>query len=757
VTLDIRVGEPTGVRISPDLWGIFLEDLNDALDGGLNAELVQNGDFEYSGADRPGWGPLTAWQVISSSVERVAWAREADPVHPNNATYLRVTGPATLSNEGWAGVPVRAGRGQRLRLFARRVSGSGALRAAVRGGSETLTSVAQLAPEAGWTPLEADLFGLETGRGALEIEVPDGSVVDIDLVSLRPIGDDGTPQTFREDLVRVLAELKPSFVRFPGGCLVHGRGVDSIYDWKSTIGPQEGRRPMPNLWGYHQSMAIGYYEYFLLCERLGATPLPVVAAGVCCQNALGGQRAVDDADMPRYTQDVLDLVEFANGSVDTRWGAVRAELGHPDPFGMRYLGLGNEDEITPQFRDRYARIEDALRAAHPSLTIIGTVGPFAAGRDFERGWEFARSRGIDMVDEHFYRSPQWFHQNAERYASYDADGPGVYVGEYAARTSTLRSALAEAALMIGMEARGDVVRLASYAPLLARTGHTAWTPDLIYFTDDALALTASYHVQRMFSVERGERVLAVEAALPTRDVVEADAGSVTLIASGGSFAFERVAVDGSALGAAALGDLALAAGERARIADVDPRAAIVEFDVTRTAGERGIEVHIGEPDPGRALTLHLGGWQGTSTAVLLHSDGITDDESDPTFWTGFRTGEPVRVRIETSSPRVRVWVDGVLHHDYERDLRPERRVVVGVSERESGHVARLVNATGEAHPVRIALTAASASAIVLAGAPDQGAPDEPFPAPVALPVEVADGALALTLPAWSFTLVTTHA
>jgi alpha-L-arabinofuranosidase len=751
VTIDIRVGEPTGVDIAPDLWGIFLEDLNDALDGGLNAELVQNGDFQYSGADRPGWGPLTAWRVISASVERVAWAREEDPVHANNATHLRVAGPATLSNEGWSGIPVRGGRDQRLRLFARAVSGSGALRAGVTGRSSPLTSAAELVPTAEWSVLEADLSGLDDGRGALEIDVPDGSVVDIDLVSLRPLGDDRVPLLFREDLVQALAGLKPSFVRFPGGCLVHGRGVDSLYDWKSTIGPQESRRPMPNLWGYHQSMAIGYYEYFLLCEALGATPLPVVAAGVCCQNALGGQRAVAVADMPRYTQDVLDLVEFANGSPDTRWGAVRAELGHPAPFGMRYLGLGNEDEITPQFRDRYARIEDALREAHPELTVIGTVGPFAAGRDFERGWEFARSRGTDMVDEHFYRSPQWFHQNADRYAAYDPDGPGVYVGEYAARTSRLRSALAEAALMIGMESRSDVVRLASYAPLLARTGHTAWTPDLIYFSDDDVSLTASYHVQRMFSTERGERALAIDAELPVREVAEASSGSVTLIASGGSFEFADAAVDGSALEA-----VALAAGGRARIAGVDPRAAVIEFTVTRTDGERGIEVHVGEPDPGRALTLHLGGWQGTSTAVLLHSDGVTDDESDPTFWTGFRTGEPVRVRIETATPRVRVWVDGVLHHDYERDLRPERRVVVGASTRDGGHVVRVVNASGEARAVRIDLTASSAEALVLSGEPDQGAPDEAFPAPVAVPVAVGPSGLELTLAPWSFTVIATR-
>ena len=746
MTLDIRVGEPTGVTISPDMWGIFLEDLNDALDGGLNSELIQNGDFQYSGADRPGWGPLYAWQVVSDVTERVAWAREEDPVHPNNATYLRVTGPAVLSNEGWAGVPVRAGRGSRLRLFARTVSGSGTLRASVPG----LSAAAVLAAGSEWAALEADLTGLADGRGALEIEIAAGDVVDIDLVSLRPLGDDGEVRLFREDLLQVLKELKPSFVRFPGGCLVHGRGVDSIYDWKSTIGPQETRRPMPNLWGYHQSMAIGYYEYFLLCEELGATPLPVVAAGVCCQNALGGQRAVAEDDMPRYTQDVLDLVEFANGSADTRWGAVRAELGHPEPFGMRYLGLGNEDEITPQFRDRYARIEDALREAYPELTVIGTVGPMPFGRDFDEGWAFARSRNIDIVDEHYYRSPRWFHQNVDRYASYDRGGPGVYVGEYAARSSKLRSALAEAALMIGMEQSGDVVRLATYAPLLARTNHTAWVPDMIYFGADDVHKTASYFVQRMFSAERGERVLSVDADFPLVPVAEAEKGTAAVHATGGAFEISDAYVDGVSVTPGVL-----AQGDSLELATVDARATVIDFVVTRTAGDRGLQLRFGEPDPGRAQTLNLGGWQGTSTSVDLFADGLSDDECEPLFWTGFRTGAPVAVRLEVRNRRVRVWVDGVLRHDYERDLRPEQRVVVGVLSREGGHVVRLVNATDQARPVRMDLAASSAESLVLSGHPDDGAPDVAFPDPVPGVVAVADDGIELTLEPWSFTVVTT--
>ncbi|WP_460796513.1 alpha-L-arabinofuranosidase C-terminal domain-containing protein [Microbacterium sp. GXF0217] len=752
MTFDIRIGAPTGASIPADLWGLFLEDLNDALDGGLNAELVQNGDFQYSRADRAEWGPLTCWQVRSDAVTRVAWAREEDPVHPNNATHLRVTGPAVLANEGWNGIPVRASARQSLRLWARQVDGAAELAVAVRRGENALTDAAIVAvSSAEWTEYGVELDGRADGSGELEIAVPDGVVVDIDLVSLRPIGADGEPQIFRSDIVDALRALEPSFVRFPGGCLVHGTSVDSIYAWKNTIGPRETRRPMPNLWGYHQSMAIGYFEYFLLCEQLGATPLPVVAAGVCCQNALGGQRAVPETEMAAYIQDVLDLVEFADGAADTRWGAVRAELGHPEPFGLRYLGLGNEDAITPRFRDRYARIEDAVRARHPELTVIGTAGPFADGADFDAGWDFARERGVDIVDEHFYRAPRWFHQNVDRYASYDRGGPGVYLGEYAARSNRLRSALAEAAFLIGVERNADVVRLASYAPLLASVGRTAWTPDLIHFDAEEVLPSSSYHVQRMFSVHRGETVLSVDADLPVVPVVEPSAGTVRFAATGGAVELADIVIDGIRHP-----DLAIGSSQDAAAGAVDPRAVEVSFLLTRTSDDGGFEVRIGEDEPGDALVLQLGGWQGVSTGLIRHADGISDDDAEPLHWQGLRTARPVAVRISLSSPRVRVWVDGVLRHDYERDLRPEQRIVAGAAARGDETVARLVNATPEERTVRVQLSseaAVEARVEVLTGdGPDDGGPGIPHPAPAVWRVPVRDGILELTLPAWSFTV-----
>nr|MCU0793852.1 alpha-N-arabinofuranosidase [Opitutaceae bacterium] len=303
--------------------------------------------------------------------------------------------------------------------------------------------------------------------------------------------------------------------RFPGGCLVHGNGLGNIYRWKDSVGPRETRRQQHSIWRRHQSLGLGFFEYFQFCEDIGAWPLPVVAAGVSCQNSGctcgGGQRPIPLAEMPAYIQDVLDLIEYANGPADSPWGAVRAAAGHPEPFHLRHLGVGNEDKITPDFEARFRLIHDALRARHPEITVIGTVGPAAEGEDYEKGWAFARELGLPMVDEHYYKPAAWFWENLHRYDAYDRAGSRVYLGEYAAheedRRSTLRSALAEAAHLTALERNGDIVAFASYAPLLAKRGHTDWSPDLIYFTNASVYPTINYEIQRLFSLHAGDHWL----------------------------------------------------------------------------------------------------------------------------------------------------------------------------------------------------------------------------------------------------------
>jgi hypothetical protein len=744
----VRVGS-RGADAAPDLWGLFIEDLNDALDGGLNAELVRNGDFEFNATDREGWHALTGWDV-----EGEVSVLEADPVHAENAHYVRVNGPAVLVNEGWDGIGLAAGDRLRLTCFAR-ARGDAARLTAQIGDGLARTEIAAAPGE--WRRVEVDLDASAGGRGTLRIVVPEGVTVDLDCVSLRPVGTDDQPLTFRPDLLAALQDLSPSFIRFPGGCVAHGLGLENLYHWKRTIGPRHEREQIRNLWGYHQSRQIGYVEYFELCRATGATPVPIVAAGVCCQNLPGGALPIPDDEMDAYIQDVLDLVEFANGGTGTPWGAKRAELGHPEPFGMRYLGIGNEDQITDDFRDRYARIEDAVREAHPDLVVIGTAGPQPAGPDYEAGWAYVRERGTPMVDEHGYKNPRWFHQNTDRYEAYDPAEAKVYIGEYAARSNAVRSALAEAAYMIGLERRPEVVRLASYAPLMARVGHTQWEPDLIYFTADEVLPSASYHVQQMFGAERGERVHAVELeGVQGEPIVMPRHGTALLRSDGATVAFTDVVLDGHRLPEAVTGP----DGEGVLLGGIDPTAAELSFTAERRHGTEGFMVRLGPEAPGSFLELHIGGWQNKSTVVIRGDDGITTDEDGPLPWTGVRTGEPVRVRVRLDGPRIRVWVDGDLCHDYEQDLRPERRVVAGALSRHGGggspeYVVRLVNATATARTAAVALPGdpgpVTAAVRLLAGAgPDEGRPHEASPVtPVDSHVK-GDSGIELALPPWSF-------
>ncbi|MDP4269662.1 MAG: alpha-L-arabinofuranosidase C-terminal domain-containing protein, partial [Bacteroidota bacterium] len=346
----------------------------------------------------------------------------------------------------------------------------------------------------------------------LEIVPQSAGTVALDMISLFPQKTfKGHKNGLRSDLAQLITDIHPRFVRFPGGCVSHGDGLGNIYRWKNTIGPLEARKPMRNLWGYHQSMGLGYYEYFQFCEDMGATPLPVIAAGVPCQNsATGGagqQGGVPMCEMNQYVQDILDLVEWANGDVKSKWGKLRAEAGHPKPFNLKYIGIGNEDLINDIFEERFTMIYKAIKAKYPEITVIGTVGPNSEGTDYTEGWEIASRLGVPMVDEHYYQPVGWFINNQDYYDKYDRSKPKVYLGEYASWGSTLANALSEALYMTSLERNGDVVSMSSYAPLLAKEGHTQWNPDMIYFNNAEVRPTVNYFVQKLYGQNSGDLYL----------------------------------------------------------------------------------------------------------------------------------------------------------------------------------------------------------------------------------------------------------
>jgi alpha-L-arabinofuranosidase len=535
-TVAIRAAEP-GKAISPDLFGVFFEDLNYAADGGLYAELIQNRSFEYSPTEQADWRPLKFWELQKrGGGEGSVGVADMRPIHERNPHYalLTVQTPGEgvgIANGGFDGIPLKAGETYEASFWAYQpfmgqMWGQGdndkpmpvTLRLETKSG-EVLAETSLRVQGREWRRLSAKFKPSRTvvdARLVLLAHATGGLC--LDMVSLFP------EKTFRNranglraDLAQAVADLKPKFMRFPGGCLVHGGGVHRYYDWKRSVGPVEQRRAGPNTtWGYHQTMGLGYFEYFQFCEDIGAKPLPVVTAGVCCQHAGSspgrGQEGLPLEEMPHYIQDVLDLIEWANGPATSKWGGVRAAAGHPEPFGLKYLGVGNEDAITPIFKERFKSVYNAVKEKHSEITVIGTVGPFASGGDYDNGWAFAKELRLPMVDEHYYVSPQWFWDNLSRYDKYDRGGAKVYVGEYAAHDrdktrGTLRSALAEAAGMIAFERNGEVVSFASYAPLFARRNHTQWHPDLIYFTGTEVHLTASYFVQQLFGQNSGDAYL----------------------------------------------------------------------------------------------------------------------------------------------------------------------------------------------------------------------------------------------------------
>ncbi|MCU7550076.1 carbohydrate binding domain-containing protein [Chitinophagaceae bacterium LB-8] len=526
VNAAISVQGANAKPISDLLLGIFFEDINYAADGGLYAELVQNRDFEYALSDKEGrdqkWNSTYAWTLKG---EQTAFTMDsAAPIHANNPHYavLQTTTPgASLVNSGFDGIAVRKGEQYNFSLFVKQLEGKGGkllvrlvakngevlAQANVQASSGTWkTSRAVLVPNADATDATLELQPLAAGRLA------------VDVISLFPQNTfKGRINGMRADLAQVIADIHPRFVRFPGGCVAHGDGLHNIYQWKNTIGPLQARKPQRNLWGYHQTAGLGYFEYFQFCEDIGAQPLPVIAAGVPCQNSGNGphgggqQGGIPMDQMDEYIQDILDLVEWANGDATTKWGKLRAAAGHPKPFNLKYIGIGNEDLITDVFEERFTMIYHALKEKHPEITVIGTVGPFYEGTDYEEGWEIASKLKVPMVDEHYYVSPGWFINNQDFYDRYDRSKPKVYLGEYAAhvpgRANNLETALAEALYLTAIERNGDVVSMTSYAPLLAKEGHTQWNPDMIYFNNTEVKPTVGYEVQKLYGHNSGNEYL----------------------------------------------------------------------------------------------------------------------------------------------------------------------------------------------------------------------------------------------------------
>ncbi len=519
--IELKADKPVGT-ISPTMWGLFFEDINFAADGGIYAELVKNRSFEFD-------KPLMGWEKLGQ--EHAAQFQLLNSGNENNSRFLRIeTGQEkelSLANEGFRGMGLKAGETYRFSLMTRQNSGASSINIELlddKGNCIGHSAIDGFSPE--WKHSETAVLCSKTvEKGRLKVTFRGAGTIDVDMISLFPENTwKGRKNGLRADLVQKLADLKPGFLRFPGGCIVEGMVLENRYQWKKTVGNPNERKLIVNRWNmefahratpdYFQSYGLGFYEYFLLAEDIGAEPLPILNCGMACQYNSGELAAAEDLEP--YIQDILDLIAFANDDASTPWGKVRAEMGHPEPFHLKMVGVGNE-QWGRQYIERLEKILPLLKAKYPGIAYVGGAGPSSDGKEFDYLWKEMRRLDVPLVDEHYYKTPEWFMQNAARYDHYNRQGPKVFAGEYAAHDkegadaesrNTWKSALAEAALMTGLERNADVVRMASYAPLFGHVGAWQWRPDMIWFDNLRSVATPNYWVQKLFSTNSGNQIIA---------------------------------------------------------------------------------------------------------------------------------------------------------------------------------------------------------------------------------------------------------
>lgn len=659
-----------------DLYGIFFEDLNHAADGGLYAEMVRNRGFEFSPIDNPGYRALTAWKKIERAGAKLSLAVEKSaPLSVKNPHYLMMeiyqTGNGSgISNEGYnSGMPYIEGEKYIFSCYARADEKMVMNVALEDVDGNIYTQDEFIINNSQWSKYELTLTATKTDYcGRLVITAKNTGKLYLDMISLFP------EKTFkghglRLDLAQLLADLKPKFMRFPGGCLIHDGSLNkddrnALYRWKNTIGSLQDRASRRNNWGYNQSLGLGYYEYFVLCEDLGAKPIPILPAGY---NPHSGQ-GVAYGDLQEWIDDALDLIEFANGSVETEWGSVRARLGHPQPFNMEYIGIGNE-EIGQEFFDRYEYFHKAIREKYPEIKIINSSGPFCSGTEYERGWNSARENGSDLVDEHYYTSPEWFLANCHRYDDFSKDGPKVFLGEYATWGNTYYNALAEAAYMTHLERNAAVVGLACYAPLFANVDYVNWKPDMIWFDNHRSYGSANYYIQKMFMNNQGTSLLKTESEGFTKTTVlgkpiisgeimlEAESGvkaeftDISVLSDGKTRKYDDISVESASV----------------HLDNVESENYVISLKAKRISGDKGFRIKFGKTDDKNFLDWTLGGWANGDCEIESNINGRTSGIIHKVF--SVATGVIYDLKLEVQGRNITIYINGEKQYTVE-DKQP---------------------------------------------------------------------------------------
>ncbi|RIJ79213.1 DUF1349 domain-containing protein, partial [Nakamurella silvestris] len=708
-------------EISDHMYGIFYEDINYAADGGLYAELVRNRSFEFNSSDRSGYTGLTGWNVLQrgGATGTGTVVTDAQMLNAMNRYYLQlnITAAGTgagngvgIRNTGWnTGIFVEQGKTYDFSVWARRTADfDKPLTVKVEDTAGTTTFAQGQVTVTGdtWKKYTVRLTATGTTTiGALTLVAEGGAgTVRLDMVSLFPTDTfKGRPNGLRKDLAEKIDALHPKFLRFPGGCVTNvgtfrAYGEAGTYDrkrtyqWKETVGPVEERPTNFNFWGYNQTYGLGYLEYLEFAEDIGAKPVPVLSVGI---NGCGGVAPTTYTfDIDRWVQDTLDLIEFANGDASTVWGAKRIAMGHPQPFNLEYVGLGNEENYTAQFQINFPKFQDAIKLKYPNIKIISNSGPDASGTTFDTLWAFNRNRNVEVVDEHYYRDPAWFLENNKRYDSYPRTGPKVFLGEYASRGNTLYNALSEASYMTALERNADVVKMASYAPLLAMD-HASyapqWTPDMIWFDNSRIYGSANYYAQQMFMNNVGNEVVPSTYAAPATPLPDI-AGGVLLSTWSTAAVYDDVKVTDNTSGAVKFADdfsgtaanwtgttgtwAINGAGEYAQTSTTvtDARRTLnvagstdwsnytLEVKARKTAGAEGFLVGFAVKDSANYYWWNLGGFANARSLVEKAVGGAKSEIVGST--TKITTGQNYAIKIVVSGHNVKLYLDGVLINEF---------------------------------------------------------------------------------------------
>lgn len=522
----VKVDQPIA-KVQPNMWGVFFEDINFGADGGIYAELIKNRSFEFT-------KPLMGWTIQRKKAnEGEILVVNRKDINAANPRYIQINnerGIFGITNEGFKGIGVKKALKYHFSVMYRQMAPGVKLRLKLLGAHDEVIGEGELIPaksDGEWQKQTTSFTATQTDpKAKFAITFEGKGKIDLDMISLFP--DDTwkkRPQGLRADMVQLLADMKPGFIRFPGGCIVEGTDLANRYQWKNTIGPIEDRKLIINRWNtefadrsapdYFQSFGLGFFEYFLLAEDIGSDALPILNCGMACQFNSGEVAALDELDP--YVQDALDLIEFANGDVNTKWGKKRADLGHPKPFNLKMMGVGNEN-WGPQYLERLAIFTKAIKAKYPDFKIINSSGTDPEGDRFNLLNTTLRQNKADFIDEHYYRPADWFLKNADRYDHYPRNETKVFVGEYAVHANqnhigsnrnNWQSALASASLMTGLERNADVVQMASYAPLFAHVDAWQWAPDMIWVDNLQSYGTPDYYVQKLFSTNKGTDVVSI--------------------------------------------------------------------------------------------------------------------------------------------------------------------------------------------------------------------------------------------------------